>query len=419
MKKKKKMNVPPKITFLWLIHVCLANGIVCWLVNPISRNIYLLTIMIILWLGIAILYDSKTISYIFLKKWYIWTYLWILILFIYFCLKHADFSFSYIMYIFCFGIGIYYINKNDVKAAIIISCMCIVYFLIIAFTTLKAYTFVPGLSRILANGDKSVIIKRGAGAYMTPFIAGYDAIYGFSELSVIILFCVLKKRMPKILKVILSGVAFFLMIVVIKAEYLFAVMITFIGLFLVLFSVINNIKIKIITIGISLLSILVFFIFGQYICSWLAVNISINNFSIRLKEMANLFARNSYSEGTDIGERFSLYSISILNFFEAPIFGKGTGILFKTFGNHSTILDILAKYGIVGGVPLFIYYIYPMKNILLKFNKTNKTGYRLLLVMIGILGLINIANTRVNYALVYIVCPLLLFWTENLIKNNK
>ena len=416
---QEKETIQPRCTFLWLTQVCLACGIVGWLINPVSENIYVLAMMMIIWMGIAYLRGARSLSIVFLKKWYAWVYLWILIMFLYSCVGHTTFSLSYVMYLFCFGVGAYYIVNNDIRAAKVISVFCIVYFLIMAVVTLKAYSVVPGLSRILANGDKAVVIERGGGDFITPFVAGYGAIYGFAELAIVMLFSVFKNVNNRFLKTILLGGAVFLIYVVVKAEYLVAVILILMGLVFLLISKMTSPPKKMVLTCVFLFAMLIFLLCGQYIFLWLADTINISNFSIRLREIAMLFGGNGYASGTDAGERLSLYGISISNFLEAPIFGKGTGVLFQTFGNHSTILDAFAKYGLVGGISLLIFYINPMRNISLKFSGSNKKGYSILIGIIGVLAIINVADTRVNYALVYIVCPLLLYWTEFVSVDKK
>ena len=102
---QEKETIQPRCTFLWLTQVCLACGIVGWLINPVSENIYVLAMMMIIWMGIAYLRGARSLSIVFLKKWYAWVYLWILIMFLYSCVGHTTFSLSYVMYLFCFGVG--------------------------------------------------------------------------------------------------------------------------------------------------------------------------------------------------------------------------------------------------------------------------------------------------------------------------
>lgn len=403
-----------RFTLLWLLQLCLTCGIVCWLINPVSENIYVLAMMTITWLVIAGFRNYEALSIIFLKRWYVWAYLWILVLFLYSCVGHVDFSLSYIMYAFCFGIGAYYIVCEDTKAATIITCVSIGYLLIISVSTLQAYEFVPGLSRILANGDINVVIERGGGAFITPFIAGYGGIYGLAVLSVVLMFCGSKKCLPRILRLFLITISIFWIFVVIRAEYLVAVMLIIIGLGYLLISRIKSKRTKLIMSIISVLLLILIFGFGQYFFIWLADRINISNFSIRLRELASFFSGNGLSNVSDAGERLSMYTTSISSFLDAPLFGKGTGILFLTYGNHSTILDAFAKYGLIGGIAFIVFYYNPMKNILLQFGDNNQKGYKMFLTLILILALINVADTRVNFALVYIVCPLLLFSTERM-----
>lgn len=70
-----------------------------------------------------------------------------------------------------------------------------------------------------------------------------------------------------------------------------------------------------------------------------------------------------------IDHRQEMYDISLEGFKENPVFGVGYryGNSFdhdSTFkvGNHSTILDTLAQYGIVGAIPLFLFLLYPVVN---------------------------------------------------------
>lgn len=74
-----------------------------------------------------------------------------------------------------------------------------------------------------------------------------------------------------------------------------------------------------------------------------------------------------------VDSREEVYQISIDGIKQSPIFGVGYkyGNVFDHdsthgVGNHSSILDTLAQYGIIGGLPLFLFLFYPWrKNSLL------------------------------------------------------
>ena len=63
-----------------------------------------------------------------------------------------------------------------------------------------------------------------------------------------------------------------------------------------------------------------------------------------------------------------MYDRSIDGFLENPIFGNGYkfGNVFNTdddsgVGNHSSIMDSLSQYGIIGSIPYFLFLLYPWK----------------------------------------------------------
>lgn len=68
-----------------------------------------------------------------------------------------------------------------------------------------------------------------------------------------------------------------------------------------------------------------------------------------------------------VDSREAVYQISIEGIISSPIFGNGykTGNAFDTegrggVGNHSSILDSLAQFGVIGSLPLFLFLFYPL-----------------------------------------------------------
>jgi hypothetical protein len=76
-----------------------------------------------------------------------------------------------------------------------------------------------------------------------------------------------------------------------------------------------------------------------------------------------------FSEDSDhVGERERVYQISIDGFFKSPLFGNGykNGNVYEgeghnNIGNHSTVLDSLSQFGIIGSIPLFLFLLYPLR----------------------------------------------------------
>jgi len=133
------------------------------------------------------------------------------------------------------------------------------------------------------------------------------------------------------------------------------------------------------------------------------------NISVKLKDIARILSGETEGINGSVGGRAYYYGISISNFFDHLILGAGAiGDLYQNSGNHSTILDSFAQYGLIGGIPYLAYYFLPLKQITNKLNRSEKKVWKVVLCLFIVLALINRATTRVNYALLYIVVPMIL-----------
>lgn len=114
-----------------------------------------------------------------------------------------------------------------------------------------------------------------------------------------------------------------------------------------------------------------------------------------------------YSDTTGHVEKRSSLIVSSWKFFcESPLVGWGYkyGNVFslgKQFGigNHSEIFDILAKYGLVGGIPLFMIYIDGVKPFISKYSG--------LLVTLLILMTFNPFMTFQSFFILFFVIPMI------------
>ena len=74
-----------------------------------------------------------------------------------------------------------------------------------------------------------------------------------------------------------------------------------------------------------------------------------------------------------VDERERVYQISLNGIAESPIIGNGYkfGNVFNKdeangVGNHSTLLDTLAQFGLIGGIPVLLFLLYPLRNAIRK-----------------------------------------------------
>ena len=112
--------------------------------------------------------------------------------------------------------------------------------------------------------------------------------------------------------------------------------------------------------------VLVLYYNAAPILNYLIKNTSNDFWNSRLVETYDAVVSNDTS--FHVNERERVYEISWKGFLESPIFGNGykNGNAFEgeganNIGNHSTILDSLSQFGIIGALPLFLFLLYPWR----------------------------------------------------------
>lgn len=109
-----------------------------------------------------------------------------------------------------------------------------------------------------------------------------------------------------------------------------------------------------------------------------------------------------------IDDRQERYDISLYGISESPIIGNGyrNGNGFDGdsvyIGNHSTLLDSLAQYGIIGSLPLFLYLLYPYRrNKRLGLDSSYLVPYGLMAVLNPIFNFFHVT------VILFLIIPLL------------
>lgn len=397
---------------LWIVQTILACCIVICLLNPIFKDIYILAFLVVLWFVVTWIKYTDVMFKLFSNVNVLKPLAFFLVLFLYWLVGHADMPLSYIVFYICMLIALFYIEVRDNKDLLFITLVSLAYITIISVSTLSVYSIKPGISRVLAYGDPELVKMYGGEMYVTPFIAGYDGIY----LIVFILPALnyARKKATSWRRLIIITLFILYSVVLLLSQYFIAIILWIITL-VILVTNSRSLRNKVL-IGFLILFGLVFFVaVGPIILNKLADSGMFSyNITIRLREIANALLGNT-SSGSDIKVRSSLYLMSINTFFDHPIFGVGNiGTLYVGYGNHSTILDTFAKYGLLGGIPFLLYYYCPIKEIFRRLNASQRQAFKISIIMFLILGLINRADTNANYAIIYIVLPAILYSVDNL-----
>lgn len=396
---------------MWFIQLIFACCIVCWLLNPISSNITLLTAFTVGWISVTILMYKNDFMNIYSSGEALKMYIWPIILLFYGLAGHATFSFSYVLYIIIFCIGVFYLIIRDRKSCLIISFLSIVYVSIISVRTLILYQIKPNISRILAYGDPEKIAKYGGEKYLSPFIADYDTVYGTVFLFfVFIALLSNNKTLTKQHKVFVLPATIIFSFLILRAQYFTALLMWIVSICIVLVTKQKQQKNRILLTMLLAMILFILLSFGSRLLNYLSELPDIGyNFSAKLKELAGMLDGNAGDSEGDIGSRSYYYGISIKGFSNHLLFGSGNiNNLYVGYGNHSTILDAFAQFGLIGGLPFIIYYITPISMIKKHLDDERKSVFSLLLVLLFILSILNRSNTRTDFALIYIVIPMIL-----------
>jgi len=206
---------------------------------------------------------------------------------------------------------------------------------------------------------------------------GYPVAYSSAILTVVLLHYILYSSLNKKMKILLIGM------VIVSVTHVFFTM-SVITVFALIAGVITsflfhgdkkhtrNKQIKSFIVIAILLGLTIYGLMNiKQIGLWMiniSGNISNDIFSYRIKELG--MALFSNEETYHMGLRLNTLTSSISTFLQHPIFGVAYRVgntydLLNSVGvgTHSDILDSLAKFGIVGAIPLFLIYVYQIREI--------------------------------------------------------
>ena len=135
----------------------------------------------------------------------------------------------------------------------------------------------------------------------------------------------------------------------------------------------------------------------------------------RIQEIARLVRNFGLENEGGMINRFNLYFLSILTFIRNPILGVGfkeeylytsENVLIPLIGNHSTIFDILASYGIFGLSYIISIPIYYCSLIIT-------------LLLFIILSLINTTENIMFYCAIIFIIPAMIYILPNYKKEKN
>lgn len=206
----------------------------------------------------------------------------------------------------------------------------------------------------------------------------------------------------------------FMIYVEIRTGFLISVLLIFLGYFLYILHESKNRKMALLLLIIIIIGICLS-LFLPEMLSLAAQKVS-SIYSKKLLEIRAFIVGGFFGGNAigDMGSRFELYVSSINSFLKYPFFGvfsTGGNITLDVYGGHSTVLDLLAGFGITV-IPYFLFWGRKLVDARLIENHSNRsvvlTGYILFMVI----GIVNTNFTGKIFMYVLFVLPSLVMYRE-------
>lgn len=275
----------------------------------------------------------------------------------------------------------------------------IIIFYVICVSSME-YTRNPLISRILAAGGNSTYELNNLNTYRLRNIAGFGFCY--SAVFLLLLVRSLKNNGYKVAALVL---ALIILVFLVFAQYTTAIVL---GIMCLLFSFYYKKDKKTRTVFLFL-GIPALYLFGDMLLGMFIKLIPGESVSYKLNDIRNLLYAGGFSSTTSIQGRAELYLISLSGFFRSPIWGNGVQSI--SLSEHSTVLDMLAKTGIIGGVALISMVVSQFRYAVStahvsNIQETKVLGYALLIVSV-----LNPTYQHIELFFVsFYLIPLSLYW---------
>ena len=239
----------------------------------------------------------------------------------------------------------FYLVSNTFFSGLYASVIVIA-FIITGITTIVGCMAFPDAARILASTETSQ--DPLAVMYSWMNIGGYGFVYSMVLLYPYVVLAFKMKRLRLIPMILISIVMLF---TVISAEYSYAFMLLMVSALMLILP--RDISVKRFIL-LMLVFVVAVFLFRTTVAAIIsAIGDYLGN-SAMTDKINVIFLGTDSVEGFD-DDRGALYMMSVDIFLQNPLFGNLAKGRYVT-GGHSFILDTLANYGLVGGIPMFFMY---------------------------------------------------------------
>lgn len=290
----------------------------------------------------------------------------------------------------------YMYYKKDYNTLGKIALVSLIAYAVGALQTYYGLLVYPLATRALAGSVWSINPEMGI-KYQRMGIGGFGYIYAACFMLIAALYPIIKKSPVITIKYkLISAISFVaLSLMILKASYTIALIISFLGIILVLIVKKRSYFIFYTMILFIILLLLPNTLFGEFFLKVAAIFSKNETVHTKFMDLASTFLYDSFDGETVY--RVKLYSTSMGTFFKYPLFGVygpfggAVGIVGKDLiGGHSGWVDLLGLYGLFAGVPLFFALYFNIKKHLLFYKNSRYLGFMIVISFIFLLlGIVN------------------------------
>lgn len=313
-------------------------------------------------------------------------------------------SFGYVLLMGFIVNCIYYIERPDDRFGKRILYVSLLLITITAVTTLSVLMVDGMASRILTSSSSDptlMLIYKGLN------VGSFDFIYGLVVIIPMLVFYSFAQK--KTIKSILIWciVALFVFVIV-KSNFTTALILLFVDfVFILLAGRKFNTNLSFF-VTFSILLIIGAFLLTHFLNFMIQMSESLYSQNKLEGVLGVINGQESYDDTTS---RSELLMMSILSFLRSPVWGVGAwyGGGAPYVGQHAQFVDDLARYGLLGAVPLMCFMFFGMKQIYNAFVEKHFYNRKVLasLILIFLLGFMNPIYSPGLLASVFIVVPFL------------
>ena len=310
----------------------------------------------IMFLGAFVLENNRISKHEFICFGFLFTYVFIVFMKTVLDMGNLFNTEAFNAYVLLFLFFIYmYIKRISIKNKKRIFAVAIVGFAFTYLYSIKWLSVDPNLSRKAAAN-----IKAGQGVDTLNAIGGFDTVYG-SVLVVIILLFLYKLLSNKWKKVVCCFLIISSIVFIIMASYGTAIVLLVIALSLWMMQ--TNRVLGGVMLGLFILVAVNHVDMGAMIRQW-SQKIDYSDMLAQKMNEIGYILQTGEAAGTLAGDegRLARMGWSVETFLKYPIFGA-YGKSNALIGYHSELFDSLAKFGVVGFIPLFMFFVYFFKDI--------------------------------------------------------